>query len=99
MLPRPSAGRVGRQEASSETVVKQPHIVNIGAARRVPPRVVRHLCFGRQTRDHGSRNASGRRKRFGRVTERLAVRTQQMTVSPLIEARRVDVYLLAPVVR
>jgi hypothetical protein len=73
--------------------VEEPHILDIGVARFVSPRMVRHLRFGGQTRDAVSGNAPRRRERLSRVSEWLAILAQQVTVALVIKPDRVNFHL------
>ena len=55
--------------------------------------MVRHLRFGRQTRDAVSGNAPRRRERLSRVSEWLTILGQQMTAALLIKPNRVNLQL------
>ena len=85
--------RVRPEEGGSKSLVKKPHVVEVGVAGFVSPRMVRHLRFGRQTRDATAGYAPNRRERVSHVCERLAISTQQMTVALGIEPNAVNVHL------
>jgi hypothetical protein len=67
--------------------------VDIRVARRVSPRMVRHLRIGGQARDAIARNAPRSRERLDRVSEWLTFRAEQMTAALVIESDGVNVHL------
>ena len=72
--------------------------MEVGVARRIAPRVVRHLRFGRQTGDAATCDAPRRGERGGWMVERPSVHTFEVAVTSIVESDRVNIDYAAALV-